>query len=126
MSIGTTSDSASDSTVIGLLKAVKASSSGAASGGTVPTTTQVNCSAAATIFSANANAKYRCVYNPSSNGVLWVLLGSGTLTGETDCSFPVQPGQTWECLLMGGTVVYTGVLKGLLVSGTNINKTEIE
>jgi hypothetical protein len=89
-------------------------------------TSQVNCSSAATLFSSNSSAKGRKVYNLAANGVLYILLGTGTLSGENTASFVIQPGQTWEePVLAPGVPEYTGAIQCLLASGTNVNKTEI-
>lgn len=96
------------------------------SAGTTSTTTAVDCSAASTLFASNASAVGRKIYNRSANGTLRVLYGSGTLTGESDSSFSVQPGQTWEMPNFSGIVEYTGAIKCLLVSGQFVQTTEVQ
>lgn len=92
--------------------------------GTTSTTSEIDCSSAAQLFAANPAALGRKLYNYAANGVLWVRYGAG-VTGESNATFALQPGQPWEMPTIGGAVEYSGVITGLLVSGTNVSATEV-
>jgi len=92
--------------------------------GTTSATVTKNASAAVELFADNPTAQGRKIYNFVANGVLWVKYGSAP-TGESNCSFPIQPGQTWEMPSFSGVIEYSGVIYGLLVSGTSVNTTEV-
>ena len=92
--------------------------------GTTSATVTKNASAAVELFAANPTAQGRKIYNFAANGALWVKYGVAP-TGESDCSFALQPGQTWEMPSFSGVIEYSGVIYGLLVSGTSVNATEV-
>lgn len=80
---------------------------------------------AATLFAANSSSKGRKIYNPTAV-TMYVLYGSGTLTGASDASFPIAPGQTWEMPSRSGQVEWNGLIKAVLASGSgNANATEV-
>ena len=92
--------------------------------GTNSTTVTKVATSAVQLFAANPAAQGRKIYNFVANGVLWVRYGAAP-TGESDCSFPIQPGQTWEMPNFSGVIEYSGAIYGLLVSGTSVNVTEV-
>lgn len=92
--------------------------------GTTSATITKNASAAVLLFAANPTAQGRKIYNFAANGILWVKYGVAP-TGESDCSFPIQPGQTWEMPSFSGVIEYSGAVYGFLASGTSVNATEV-
>lgn len=92
--------------------------------GTTSATVTKNASAAVLLFAANPTAQGRKIYNFAANGILWVKYGVAP-TGESDCSFPIQPGQTWEMPSFSGVIEYSGAVYGFLASGTSVNVTEV-
>lgn len=92
--------------------------------GTNSATVTKNASSAVVLFAANPTAQGRKIYNFSANGILWVKYGAAP-TGESDCSFPIQPGQTWEMPSFSGVIEYSGAVYGFLASGTSVNATEV-
>lgn len=97
-------------------------------GGVVPGTNSAtvtkNASSAVLLFAANPTAQGRKIYNFAANGALWVKYGAAP-TGESDCSFALQPGQTWEMPSFSGVIEYSGEVYGFLASGTSVNATEV-
>lgn len=92
--------------------------------GTNSATVTKNASAAVLLFAANPTAQGRKIYNFAANGALWVKYGVAP-TGESDCSFALQPGQTWEMPSFSGVIEYSGAVYGFLASGTSVNATEV-
>lgn len=92
--------------------------------GTNSATQTKNASAAVLLFAANPTAQGRKIYNFAANGALWVKYGVAP-TGESDCSFALQPGQTWEMPSFSGVIEYSGAVYGFLASGTSVNATEV-
>ena len=92
--------------------------------GTTSATVTKNASAAVLLFAANPTAQGRKIYNFAANGALWVKYGVAP-TGESDCSFALQPGQTWEMPSFSGVIEYSGAVYGFLASGTSVNATEV-
>ena len=85
----------------------------APAGATTATTATVNCATVNTLFAANTSAKVRIIYNPVANGILYILYGTGTLTGESDCSFALSPGSSLNMDKLSGFVEYTGIRHGI-------------
>jgi len=96
------------------------------SAGTTPTVATVACATAQNAFTSNTAAKARKIYNRVGNGICYVKYGSATLSGESDCSFPINPGQTWEMPLYGGALEFNGIVQVIIPSGSStINTTEV-
>ena len=86
------------------------------------TVSSVNCTSAANLFASNSSAKSRYIYNPIGNGTLYVRLDSGTHTGVSTSSFPVEGGQ-FICIF---PLDYKGVVQGILAAGSqSIQATEV-
>jgi hypothetical protein len=86
----------------------------------------VACATAQNAFTSNTAAKARKIYNRVGNGICYVKYGSATLSGESDCSFPINPGQTWEMPLYGGALEFNGIVQVIIPSGSStINTTEV-
>jgi hypothetical protein len=96
--------------------------------GTTPTTSTKTASSAVALFASNTSAKKRVISNlPSSNGILYVLYGSGTPTNDgANCSFAVQPGQSWEEQVIDGALCYNGAIQGILATGSTVQVCEIQ
>lgn len=96
--------------------------------GTTPTTSTKTASSAVALFASNTSAKKRVISNlPSSNGVLYVLYGSDTPTNDgANCSFSIQPGQSWEEQVINGELCYNGAIQGILATGSTVQVCEIQ
>jgi len=97
--------------------------------GKTSATVRKDASTAVEMIADNPKALGRKLYNPRLSGLLCVKYGAAP-SGESDASFTVLPGQTWEMPTINGVVEYSGPVHGLLVdfngaTGQFVNVTEV-